>query len=124
MVWWLGIDQEIESITKKCRECLLHSDYPPKSVLYQWPCLEGPSQILLIDFLGLLKGSMFIIIIDAYSKWIFVKRMTLKDITSSSTIKVLKEYFPCRGIQAKIVSGPSLCSNELDILEKKWSLSH
>lgn len=63
-------------------------------------------------------------IIDAYSKWAFVKHM--KNITSTSTIKVLREYFSIWGIPAKLITdnGPSLCSEEIESFLKKNGVFH
>ncbi|CAI6349493.1 unnamed protein product [Macrosiphum euphorbiae] len=123
-LWWPGMDSEIECITKECKECLILSDSPPKSVLHNWPWPEGPAQRIHVDFLGPVKGMMFIVILDAYSKWVFVKRML--NITSSSTVMVLREYFATWGIPAKLVSdnGPSLCSVEFETFLKNNGVFH
>ncbi|CAI6351975.1 unnamed protein product [Macrosiphum euphorbiae] len=67
---------------------------------------------------------MFIVILDAYSKWVFVKRML--NITSSSTVMVLREYFATWGIPGKLVSdnGPSLCSVEFETFLKNNGVFH
>ncbi|CAI6365252.1 unnamed protein product [Macrosiphum euphorbiae] len=118
-IWWPGIDSDIESITKECMKCLAYSENPPRSILHSWPYPDGPSQRVHLDFLGPVNGKMFIVIIDAFSKWIFVKHML--NITTSSTIKVLCEYFAYCGVPAKLVTdnGSSLCSKEMiDFLKK------
>lgn len=99
-VWWPKIDNDIEKITKECEKCLAYSDSPPRSVLHSWPWPEGPAQRVHLDFMGPVNGNMFVGIIDAYYKRVFVKYM--KSITFS-TIKVLKEYFSLWGIPAKLV---------------------
>ncbi|XP_060880783.1 uncharacterized protein K02A2.6-like [Metopolophium dirhodum] len=123
-IWWPGIDLEIERITKECKDCLIHSENPPRSVLHNWPWPEGPPQRLHLDFLGPVRGMMFIVILDAYSKWVFVRRML--NITSNSTIMVLREYFATWGIPAKLVSdnGPSLCSVEFERFLKNYGVFH
>lgn len=118
-IWWLGIDIEIEGITKRCELCLIHSENPPKTVLHSWPWPDGPSLRVHLDFLGPVNKRMFLVIIDAFSKWVYVKFMP--NITTFSTIKILREYFAYWGIPAKLVSdnGPSLCSKEMeDFLQK------
>jgi len=74
-IWWPGIENDIETITKKCDSCLANSSNPPKSVLHSWPWPEGPSQRIHLDFLGPVDSKMFIVIIDAFFKWIYVKHM-------------------------------------------------
>jgi len=67
-IWWPGIDNDIQNITKSCVFCLAHGNNPPKSVLHSWPWPEGPSQRVHLDFLGLVDGKMFIVIIDSFFK--------------------------------------------------------
>jgi len=78
---------------------LAHSNNPPKSVLHSWPWPEGPSQRVHLDSLGPVDGKMFIVIIDDFSKWLYVKH--LLNITTVSTIKVLRDYFSTWGIPKK-----------------------
>jgi len=72
-VWWPKIDNDIEKITKECEKCLAYSDSPSRSVLHSWPWPEGPAQRVHLDFMGPVNGNMFVSIIDAYSKWVFIK---------------------------------------------------
>lgn len=53
---------------------------------------------------------MFLVVIDIFSKWIYVKYML--NITTTTTIKVLLEYFAVQEIPKKLVTdnGPSLFS--------------
>ncbi|XP_008182004.1 uncharacterized protein K02A2.6-like [Acyrthosiphon pisum] len=118
-IWWPGIDIEIEGITKRCELCLIHSENPPKVVLHSWPWPDGPSLSVHLDFLGPVNKRMFLVIIDAFSKWVYVKFMS--NMTTFSTIKILREYFAYWGIPAKLVTdnGPFLCSKEMkDCLQK------
>ncbi|CAI6346892.1 unnamed protein product [Macrosiphum euphorbiae] len=123
-IWWPGIDYDIQNITKSCVACLANSNNPPKSVLHSWPWPEGPSQRIHLDFLGPVDGKMFIVIIDAFSKWLYVKH--LLNITTVSTIKVLREYFSIWGIPKKLVTdnGPSLCSYEMEEFLKINGVTH
>lgn len=123
-VWWPKIDDDIEKITKECEKCLANSDNPPRSILHSWPWPEGPAQRIHLDFMGPVNGNMFVCIIDAHSKWIFIKHM--KNITSFFTIKVLKEYFSLWGIPEKLVTdnGPSLCSADFELFLKNNGVYH
>jgi len=120
---WPKIDCDIENITKKCEQCLANSENPPKSVLHSWPWPEGPGMRVHMDFLGPINNRMFVVVIDAFSKWIFVKYMS--NIITNSTIKVLVEFFSLWGIPGSLVTdnGPSLCSKEMELFLKKngWS---
>jgi len=123
-IWWPGIDNDIENMTKSCTSCLANSNNPPKSVLHSWPWPEGPSKRVHLDFLGPVDGRMFVILIDAYSKWVFVRYMP--NITTAMTIKILKEYFSLWGIPEKLVTdnGSSLCSTEMSEFLSKNGVFH
>lgn len=99
-------------------KCLAYSENLRRNTLHSWPYPDGPLQKVHLDFLNPVNGKIFIVIIDAFSKWIFVKHVL--NITASSTIKVLCEYFAYSGIPEKLVTdnGSSLCSKEiLDFLK-------
>lgn len=123
-VWWPGIDKELELITKKCQVCLENRDNPPQVKSISWPVPKGPGERIHIDFLGPWNNMMFLVIIDAFSKFIYVKRMV--NINSSSTISILREYFSQWGIPKKIVSdnGTSLCSVEMETFLKMNGIMH
>ena len=65
-----------------------------------------------MDFAGPFLGKMFLILVDAHSKWIDVRVMS--KITSSDTIFQLKAIFATHGLPDMIVTdnGPSFTSGE------------
>lgn len=67
--WWPGIDGDIESITKNCLICLQNHKNPEKTKLSVWPQPPTVWHRLHADFLGPLYSKMFLVVIDAYSKW-------------------------------------------------------
>ncbi|XP_014204270.1 uncharacterized protein K02A2.6-like [Copidosoma floridanum] len=90
-VWWPGLDGDVERIAKSCEACLKYNDSPPRSSLHvcDWP--DVPGMRIHADFLGPVEGRMYLVIIDAHSKWVDIKPM--RDISSKSTIEAFKEYF-------------------------------
>lgn len=89
--WWPKLDEDIEILGKSCIECSKLLPNPPKAELHNWPWPSEPGQRLHLDFLGPHRDLMFLVILDAYSKWLFVKYMP--KIISSALIKVCREYF-------------------------------
>ena len=69
-------------------------------------------------------GKMFLIAIDAHSKWIEAHSMT--SITSAATMEKLRSMFAEHGIPAVLVSdnGPSLVSTEFKLFLKKKGIKH
>lgn len=109
-VWWPNIDRDIEEITKNCKFCLENSNNPPKAQLHVWDWPGAPNERIHADFLGPLNGDMYIIIVDAYSKWVEIRPM--RNITSESTIEIFQDYICSWGIPFKLVTdnGPSFTS--------------
>ena len=111
-VWWPGIDQDIEKKVRSCSDCLDELRMPPKTDLHHWEPCTRPWQRIHIDFAGPFQNSMFLIVIDAYSKWPEVIQMN--SITSSKTIESLSNIFARYGLPQVLVSdnGPQLTSRE------------
>ena len=55
-----------------------------------------------LDFAGSFLGHMYLVVVDAYSKWLDVQLMN--SITSESTIANLKDTFATHGLPQKIRS--------------------
>ncbi len=111
-VWWPGLDDDIASLVKSCGRCQSTRSAPVVAQLHPWEWPSKPWCRLHIDFAGPFMGKMFIVIVDAMSKWLDVQVM--KSITASETIKTLKMLFSTHGIPQKIVSdnGPTFTSDE------------
>ncbi|XP_049824796.1 uncharacterized protein K02A2.6-like [Aethina tumida] len=101
-VYWPGIDADIERIAKSCPECAIHAHVPPKFNQHHWEYPKGPWERIHIDYAGPVEGTMFLVVVDAYSKWIEVKTTNLT--TSTSTIKILDELFSSYGSPITVVS--------------------
>ena len=84
-VWWPGIDQQIEETVKSCEVCQKTRHSPPPAPLHPWEFPDAPWERLHADFAGPFLGKMFLVVIDAYSKWMEVK--CLSTATSSTTIE-------------------------------------
>lgn len=106
-VWWPHIDQNLENVTKPCESCLKTSANPPRAELHVWQWPEGPSQRIHVDFCGPVLGKMYIILTDAYSKWIDIR--SLPNITADTTITILRKYFATWGLPNILVNdnGPT-----------------
>ena len=111
-VWWSDIDSDIEKHVKSCATCQLHAKAPAKAPLHPWEWPDNPWDRIHIDFAGPFMGKMFLIIMDAHSKWIDVKIMN--KITASHTIMELRDVFATMGLPKTIVSdnGPTFTSAE------------
>ena len=68
-VWWHGVDKNIEELVKECNECNLNRASLPKATLQPWKWPTRPWARVHLDYAGPVGGKMFLVIIDAHSKW-------------------------------------------------------
>ena len=90
-MWWPRMDAEIEGLVKSCMECQLTRPLPPVAPLQllTWP--SRPWSHLHLDFAGPFQKYMFLVVIDACSKWIEVFPMNTS--TLDATIQHLRTLF-------------------------------
>ncbi len=67
--WWNGMDKAIETQAKSCAACQAGQNSPSVAPLHPWAWPESPWKRIHIDFAGPFLGKMFLIIVDAHSKW-------------------------------------------------------
>ncbi|XP_011883701.1 PREDICTED: uncharacterized protein K02A2.6-like, partial [Vollenhovia emeryi] len=102
-IWWPNMDKEIEDIAKSCTSCCASRPDPPSAPLHPWQFPEKPWQRLHIDLAGPLQNRMFLIIMDAHTKWPEVYDMH-GDTTSKKVIEKLRDCFVRFGIPEQIIS--------------------
>ena len=123
-VWWPGMDREIEETVKHCAECQQAQPSPPAAPLHPWQWPTRPWARIHIDFAGPLDDRMYLIIVDAHSKWIEAFPMT--STTATKTIQILRTTFARYGIPDSIVSdnGPQFISSEFQQFCKTNGIRH
>ena len=100
-VWWPSIDDDMESFVKACTNCAETASNPTKVPLHQWDIPAKPWQRLHIDFAGPYRGKMWMLVVDAYSKW---PEIVMESTTAETTIKHLQQIFATQGLPFQIVS--------------------
>ena len=106
-VWWPGMDREIENLVKACHECQACQPVPPAAPLHLWKWPTHPWSRLHLDYAGPIKGKMFLVLIDAHSKWIEV--LCVQSASSTHTIEKLGTVFTQFGIPESIVTNNGSC---------------
>ena len=101
-MWWPGIDQEIEEKVKACSSCQRTRQNPASAPLHPWEFPKQPWERLHTDYAGPYESTMFLIVIDAYSKWLEVIPVTAA--TSSVTIDHLCSMFATHGLPKTLVT--------------------
>ena len=72
-VWWPNLDSDIEQTVRDCSDCQAMT---PLKVNNPWIWPTRPWQRLHVDFAGPFNGGMFLIVVDAKSKWMEVVPMS------------------------------------------------
>lgn len=99
--WWPAIDKDIEKLVKSCETCGENRNMPAQ-VSHKWIRPEKAWSRLHIDYAGPFQGKMFLILIDAYSKWPEVK--IVPDMSSETLINTLRNIFADQGLPDTLVS--------------------
>eukprot|EP00731_Ephydatia_muelleri_P009634 Em0005g220a len=101
-VWWPGIDEDIERMVRTCDSCNQQKDNVPHAPLHPWEYPSKPWQRLHADFAGPFFGKMWLIVVDARTKWPEV--FQLNEATSGTTITALMATFSRFGLPEIIVT--------------------
>ena len=106
-MWWPNCDDDIEDTVRKCYDCQQQRPMPARAKLHPWEFPNRPWACVHVDYAGPFLGHMFLVIVDAYSKWIEVHIMTKS--TSEATINKLRETFATHGLPEIVVSDNGSC---------------
>jgi len=101
-VWWPNMDQELENKVKYCQQCQVNRKAPPIAPMHPWEWPQEPWERLHLDYAGPFLGHMFLVIVDAHSKWVDIH--IVNQATSKSTIEKLRTTFATHGLPRVIVT--------------------
>ncbi|XP_030580469.1 uncharacterized protein K02A2.6-like [Archocentrus centrarchus] len=123
-VWWPGMDESIEREVQSCDECQKHHKSPPTAPLHPWEWPESPWSRIHVDYAGPFLGEMFLLIVDAHSKWMDI--YPVKSPTSQATIEKLRQSFSVFGLPKMLVSDNGTCftSAEFATFMKRNGIDH
>ncbi|XP_040275489.1 uncharacterized protein K02A2.6-like [Bufo bufo] len=123
-VWWPQMDTAIEDYVAQCPGCCQAQRPQKRGTLQPWPWPTEPWSRLHLDFAGPIQGKMYLIVVDAHSKWPEVFQMP--SITSAATILVLRKLFAQYGLPTAIVSdnGTQFTSHEFQSFLSGLGVQH
>ena len=123
-VWWPKIDAYLEQKVKKCEKCQVNKKNPAVSLLHPWEWPKRPWVRIHIDHAGPFQGKLFLLVVNAHSKWMEV--VIVLSTSSQATIKALKPMFSCHGLPELIVSdnGIAFTSSEFQEFTKRNGIRH
>ena len=106
-VWWPGIGKDIEQTVRGCTECQLNQSSPPVAPLHPWSWPTRPWARLHLDYAGPIQGRMYLVLIDAHSKWI--EAFQTASATSAAVIEELRTLFAQFGVPETLVTDNGTC---------------
>ena len=123
-IWWPGIDQRIEEVAKSCQLCAEIKTTPSVAPLHPWLWPEQPWRRIHIDFAGPLYDKMYMLVVDAHSKWPEIWEM--KSTSATRTVEVLKHLFSLYGLPEQVVTdnGPQFVSSEFASFLSSRGIKH
>ncbi|KAL3211865.1 hypothetical protein MRX96_036235 [Rhipicephalus microplus] len=68
LIWYPGLDSDIERLVKSCDVCAQASVMLPAQVPASWPATEESWSHLHADFTGPVDGHMVLVIVDSETK--------------------------------------------------------
>ncbi|CAK1591198.1 unnamed protein product [Parnassius mnemosyne] len=99
--WYPGIDSDIENMASNCSRCISLRPSPAKARLESWGWPDSVFERIHLDYLGPIHGKIFLVLVDAHSKWIECELMS--NFLSKALISKLKKNSRF-GIPNKIVT--------------------
>ena len=121
--WWPSLDDDIEAIVRECSGCQSVRKQPNASY-GSWTMTKESWQRIHVDFAGPFLGQMFLIMVDAHSKWLEIIPMTI--VSSKRTTEEMDRVFATHGIPTVIVSdnGTNFSSEEFTAYMNNNHIKH
>ncbi len=101
-LWWPNLNSDIETRVRDCTICQEQRKSPVRAPLHPWEWPRQPWRRIHMDYAGPFLGKLFLIIIDAHSKWI--DAYPVSSATTAATLVCLLKSFSVHGIPEMIVS--------------------
>jgi len=123
-VWWPHLNTQLENTVSCCEKCQVVQSTPAKAPLHPWQWPERPWSRIHIDYAGPFLNKMFLVIIDAHSKWMEV--LPVSNATTAVTVEKLLSVFSIHGLPHTIVSdnGSVFTSSEFAEFVKQNGVEH
>lgn len=117
------MNSDIKEVIIRCEICAEFQAQNASQPMQSHPIPERPWSRVGANFFSL-NSKDYIVLVDQYSDYIEVK--SLRDITSQSLIKFMKEQFSRHGIPDVLVSdnGPQFTSKEFASFAREWEFKH
>ena len=122
--WWSHMDRDIEALVQACQPSQSIKNVPSASPLHPWLWPSKPWVRIHVDFASPFQKRMFMLIVDAHSKWPEIIEMP--SVTASKTIDELRKLFSAYGLPEQVVTdnGPQFTAEEFTVFLKQNGIKH
>ena len=96
------MDTDIERLVRICHQCQVNQHSPPEVPIHPWRYPDTAWERLHVDYLGPFMNTMFLVVIDARTKWI--ELCPVSSASSETTVRKLRHIFSTHGLPLTIVS--------------------
>ncbi|XP_045450182.1 uncharacterized protein K02A2.6-like [Melitaea cinxia] len=121
-VWWKNIDIDIENMVKQYKRCCLMRKNLTKVPVHSWGYPKEPWSRIHIDYSGPFMNQYFLMMVDAYTKWLEV--IPTNSMSAATTINILKKLYTTFGLPITQVSdnGRQFRSEEMQTFLKEYGI--
>ena len=123
VIYWPGMNKQIEEVTSKCPACLERRDKQQKEPLQPHTVPELPWNKVGVDLFEH-NGSSYIVFVDYFSN--FIEFAALSNTRTTSVIREMKKMIARYGIMEEIISdnGPQFSSTEFASFTEAYNIQH
>nr|XP_034959630.1 uncharacterized protein K02A2.6-like [Zootoca vivipara] len=113
-VWWPNMDEAITTWVATCQPCQESRLAPPAAKGHTWETPKTPWSRVHIDLAGPFHRRTFMVVVEAYSKWLEVALMT--STMTEAVTRLLQGLFAAHGCTGVLVSdnGPQFTSGTFE----------
>ena len=124
LVFWPGMNKQIEDVVSRCSTCLTHRNAPQKEPMIIHPIPPLPWSKVGADLCEL-DNQHFLIMVDYYSNFIEVAELE-RDTRAATVIRKIKENIARYGIMDTLVSdnGPQFACQEFKDFTRAYGIQH
>ena len=121
-VWWPGVFKDLDCFIKKCPQCTQTTPLTSEPLL-PTTLPSHPWERVAADLCEL-KGSVYLVVVDYFSRYIEVKQMT--STTATKVIEALKSVLSRYGIPEVLMSnnGPQFACSEVEDFAAQYKFTH
>ena len=123
VIFWPGMNKQIEETVKKCAVCLQHQNKPQKEPLIPHEVPKLPWNKVATDLFEL-DGDHYLVMVDYYSN--FIEAAQLPDTKTSTVLREVKGNIARHGVMETLVSdnGPQYRSEAFEKCMKTCGIKH